>query len=114
MSKTMTEVLRAHWTASTHTDSKPFVDKCDGCGEVIFSWSDPTVGDGYERLAAHQAAALSAAGFGLVADAKADRGWLAKSRNTDGSVVIIGHFKTEAEAEKWAGKYPSSFVEAAS
>jgi hypothetical protein len=57
------------------------------------------------------AEALSAAGFGLVADAKAERGWLAKTRNTDGSVVIIGHFTTEAEAEKWARKYPASFVE---
>lgn len=46
-----------------------------------------------------------------LADAKAERGWLAKTRNTDGSVAIIGHFKTEAEAEKWASKYPASFVE---
>ena len=59
----MTAVLRAHWTASTHTENKPFVDKCDGCGEVIFSWVDPTVGTGHERLAAHQAEALTAAGF---------------------------------------------------
>lgn len=70
--KTMADVLAAHWSASTHTERKPFVDKCDGCGAVIFSWGDPTVADGYERLAAHQAAALSAAGFGLVADAKAE------------------------------------------
>ena len=68
----MADVLRAHWSASTHTDSKPFVDKCDGCGAVIFSWGDPTVADGYERLAAHQAAALSAAGFGPVQEARAE------------------------------------------
>jgi hypothetical protein len=60
----MADVLMQHWSASTHTDRKPFVDKCDGCGDVIFSWGDPTVGLGNERLAAHQAAALSAAGFG--------------------------------------------------
>lgn len=72
--KTMAEVLAAHWSASTHTDRKPFVDKCDGCGAVIFSWGDPTVADGSAHLAAHQATALTAAGFGLVADAGAKRG----------------------------------------
>ena len=72
MTKTMAEVVREHWSASTHTERKPFVDKCDGCGEVIFSWGDTTVADGSERLAAHQAAALTVAGFGLVADAKAE------------------------------------------
>lgn len=67
--KTMAEVLRAHWSASTHTESKPFVDKCDGCGNVIFSWGDPTVKDGSAQLAVHQAAALSAAGIGDLAKA---------------------------------------------
>ena len=61
--QTIAGVLRSHWSASTHTDSKPFVDRCDGCGEVIFSWGDPTVDDGHERLAAHQATALAAAGY---------------------------------------------------
>ncbi len=70
--KTMAEVLSEHWSASTHTERKPFVDKCDGCGEVIFSWGDPTVTDGSEHLAAHQAAALSAAGFGPVQEARAE------------------------------------------
>ncbi len=72
MTKTMAEVLAEHWSASTHTERKPFVDKCDGCGAVIFSWGDPTVADGFGHLAAHQADALTAAGFGLVADAKAE------------------------------------------
>jgi hypothetical protein len=69
--KTMAEVLSAHWSASTHTERKPFVDKCDGCGAVIFSWGDPTVNIGPERLAIHQADALTAAGFGPVKEAQA-------------------------------------------
>lgn len=72
MTKSMAEVLRAHWSTSTHTDRKPFVDKCDGCGAVILTWGVPTFIGGSESLAAHQAEALSAAGFGLVADAKAE------------------------------------------
>jgi hypothetical protein len=70
MSKNMAEVILGHWSRSTHTDSKPPVDKCDGCGEVVHTWGEPT--DPNEGIAAHQAAALSAAGFGLVADAKAE------------------------------------------
>lgn len=65
----MEDVLAAHWSASTHTESKPFVDKCDGCGAVIFSWGDVTVTNGADRLAKHQAEALSAAGFGNLHDA---------------------------------------------
>ena len=61
--ESMADVLRAHWTASTHSEDKPFVDKCDGCGEVIFSWDDLAVRDGHEHLAAHQANALAAAGY---------------------------------------------------
>lgn len=34
----MENVLAAHWSVSTHTDQKPFVNKCDGCGEVILTW----------------------------------------------------------------------------
>jgi hypothetical protein len=82
--KTMAEVLAAHWSVSTHADNEPEppVDKCDGCGKVLHTWGDqiPEV----HPLAAHQAAVLSAAGFGLVADAKAeawDRGFASgKSR----------------------------------
>jgi|GEM_PF-1576087 len=67
----MAEVLAAHWSRSTHADSEPAVDKCDGCGAVIYTCgNDPTPG-GIEPLAAHQAAMLSAAGFGDVAEAKA-------------------------------------------
>lgn len=67
----MAEVLAAHWSASTHTDSNPFVDKCDGCGAAIFSWGDPTVADGSAQLVAHQADMLTAAGFGPVKEAAA-------------------------------------------
>lgn len=61
---TMADVLSAHWSRSTHTDSKPFVDKCDGCGAVVYSWGGNAAPDGIEPLVAHQAAMLSAAGFG--------------------------------------------------
>jgi murein endopeptidase len=60
----MAEVLAAHWSRSTHSDSEPFVDKCDGCGAVIYSWGDDPAWEGIEPLAAHQAEVLSAAGFG--------------------------------------------------
>lgn len=66
---TMQDVLRAHWSASTHTESKPFVDKCDYCGAVLREWGDDT--DMPTQLAAHQAAALSAAGFGPAREAQA-------------------------------------------
>lgn len=70
--KTMAEVLAEHWSVSTHadTDNEPPIDKCDGCGKVLHTWGDqiPEI----HPLAAHQAAVLSAAGFGLVADAKAE------------------------------------------
>jgi hypothetical protein len=62
--KTMAEVLRAHWSASTHTEREPFVDKCDGCGAVIMTWGEG--GDMPALLVAHQADALTAAGFGPV------------------------------------------------
>jgi hypothetical protein len=59
----MAEVLAAHWSRSTFSDNEPFVDKCDGCGSVIYTWgNDPTPG-GIEPLAAHQAAMLADAGF---------------------------------------------------
>jgi hypothetical protein len=67
----MAEVLAAHWSASTHTDSKPFVDKCDGCGAVVRSWGDEAEAYVGEYLAAHQSAMLSAAGFGPVKEAGA-------------------------------------------
>lgn len=68
----MAEVLMAHWSRSTHSDSEPYVDKCDGCGAVIYTWGDEPTPGGIEPLAAHQAAALTAAGFGPGAEAKAD------------------------------------------
>ena len=67
----MVGVLAAHWSRSTHADSEPFVDKCDGCGAVIYTWGDDPAWEGIEPLAAHQAAMLSAAGFGLVREAQA-------------------------------------------
>lgn len=67
----MAEVLAAHWSRSTHADSEPFVDKCDGCGAVVYTWGDDQAWEGIEPLAAHQAAMLSAAGFGLVREAQA-------------------------------------------
>jgi hypothetical protein len=91
--KTMTEVLSEHWSASTHTERKPFVDKCDGCGDVIFSWGDPTVADGSERLAAHQSDALTAAGFGLVADAW-DEGY-GKGKRVMVKLMSPTHFAAE-------------------
>lgn len=73
----MEDVLAAHWSVSTHTDQKPFVDKCDGCGEVILTWGG--TGDSFsvgaaDLLAKHQAAELEAAGFGNLHDAWAE-GW---------------------------------------
>lgn len=71
----MENVLAAHWSASTHTDQKPFVDKCDGCGEVILTWGgkgDSFSVSGPDLLAKHQAEALTAAGFGNLHDAWAE------------------------------------------
>lgn len=65
------KVLAGHWSASTHTDRKPFVDKCDGCGAVILTWGgdgDAYGVDGSTLLAAHQAEALAP----LFAAAKAE------------------------------------------
>jgi hypothetical protein len=62
--KTMAEVLEDHWSASTHSDSEPHVDKCDGCGEVLRAWGDDSAMNA--QLAAHQSAMLTAAGFGPV------------------------------------------------
>ena len=61
----MAEVLAAHWSRSTFTNHRPHVDKCDGCGAVIYTWGDDATRGGIEPLATHQADALSAAGFGL-------------------------------------------------
>jgi len=66
----MEDVLAAHWSVSTHTESKPFVDKCDGCGAVILTWGDSA--DMPAQLAKHQAHALAAAGFGSKHDAWAE------------------------------------------
>jgi hypothetical protein len=59
----MAEVLAAHWSRSTHTDSEPFVDKCDGCGAAIYTWGNEQTPGGIEPLAAHQAEMLTAAGY---------------------------------------------------
>lgn len=62
------DVLAEHWSISTHTDSEPTVDKCDGCGAVVYTWG----GEWSAReIAQHQAAMLEAAGFGDVREAKA-------------------------------------------
>ena len=98
--KTMAEVLAAHWSVSTHADNEPEppVDKCDGCGKVLHTWGDqiPEV----HPLAAHQAAALSAAGFGLVADAKAE-----------GARAAIAYLREGMEA--WAEPRVLGFLEGA-
>ncbi|MFS0715505.1 hypothetical protein ABC337_04835 [Arthrobacter sp. 1P04PC] len=62
------KVLAEHWSRSSHTDAKPYVDKCDGCGAVIYTWGDPNPADGVEGLAAHQAAVLAP----LFAEAQAE------------------------------------------
>lgn len=56
-------LLAEHWSASTHTDRKPYVDKCDGCGAVILEWGQPVPSDSRLWLAAHQAAVIRAAGW---------------------------------------------------
>lgn len=58
---TMAEVLAKHWSASTHTECKPVVDKCDGCGAVVMTWG--TNGDMPALLAKHQADELAKAGY---------------------------------------------------
>ena len=68
--KTMAEVLAEHWSASTHADSEPPVDKCDGCGAVLRTWGDDSDMPG--QLAAHQSEALAAAGYGPVREAAAE------------------------------------------
>ena len=62
------KVLAEHWSRSTHTDAKPIVDKCDGCGAVIYSRGDDPNWAGNEPLAAHQAAVLAP----LFAEAQAE------------------------------------------
>jgi len=91
--KTMQDVLRAHWSASTHTDREPSVDKCDGCGAVLREWGDDS--DMPAQLAAHQAAALSAAGFGPVQEARAEA-W-AEGRES-GFWKINNPYRTEASS----------------
>lgn len=56
-------LLAEHWSVSTHTDRKPYVDKCDGCGAVILEWGQPVPSDSRLWLAAHQAAVIRAAGW---------------------------------------------------
>jgi hypothetical protein len=56
-------------------------------------------------------AALEAAAPHMMATQCAPRSWVAKNRHPDGSVSIIGCFRSEAEAKKWADMWPSSFVD---
>lgn len=70
MAEGIAGVIMAHWSRSTHTDRKPSVDKCDGCGEVILTWGEGV--DANEALAAHQADVLAANGYGKLEDAWAD------------------------------------------
>ena len=53
-------VLREHWAFSTDTDDYPrFVDRCDGCHEIVFNHGrDGNQNDAY---AAHQATAVLSA-----------------------------------------------------
>jgi hypothetical protein len=76
--KTMAEVLAEHQWYDATTDSEDPATGCTGCDDWF--GSEDALDDG--TFAAHQAAALSAAGFGLVADAKAeawDEGWAARA-----------------------------------
>jgi hypothetical protein len=69
MAEGIAEVLRRHWSFSTHTDHKPCADKCDGCGHVLHEWG--TEGNTEDALAAHQAEVLAANGYGDVREARA-------------------------------------------
>lgn len=53
------EVIAGHWSASTHTDREPFVDKCDGCGAVVRTWGESHGTWRDSPLASHQAAMLA-------------------------------------------------------
>jgi hypothetical protein len=66
--KTMAEVLAEHQWYDATTDNEDPATGCTGCDDWF--GSEDALDDG--TFAAHQAAALSAAGFGLVADAKAE------------------------------------------
>lgn len=59
-------VLAGHWSFSTDTDDYPrFVDRCDGCHEIVFNHGRED--NQNQSYAAHQARAvldaISAAGF---------------------------------------------------
>lgn len=74
MSKTMAEVLAEH---AFHLITPVTLDDVNGPWQVECNCTaDPIQGPSYlgaeQAFAAHQAAALSAAGFGLVSDAKAE------------------------------------------
>ena len=72
-SKTMAEVLAEHqdWTYQKNLGYYRSEYLC-GCGETFWSGDHEEDPSFNQATAAHQAAALSAAGFGLVADAKGE------------------------------------------
>lgn len=76
------EVLAAHWSVSTHTDRKPYVDKCDGCGAVVLTWD--TSMDAKDALSAHQAAMLAP----IIRDAQAEA---LREAADDPNVRLSGH-----------------------
>ena len=49
------DVLAAHWSFTTDSEQRPFVDRCDGCGEAVFVWG---AGDQRWAWASHQAAKM--------------------------------------------------------
>ena len=70
--KTMAEVLAEHTPVDSSTDGVPEDEIWCNSIECGFKMERSNDYDETQEFAAHQSAALSAAGFGLVADAKAE------------------------------------------
>lgn len=54
------EVIAAHWSFTTDSSKKPFVDRCDGCKEAVYSWGSPS-SEQQKARPAHQAEMVAAA-----------------------------------------------------
>lgn len=57
MESVIAAAINAHWAFSNDTVQVPFVDRCDGCGEVVYTHGTQLK----HALAAHQARAVLAA-----------------------------------------------------